>query len=361
MSATQYLRLTAEFPMHRGGVLHDATLAYETWGELTAARDNAVLVCTGLSPSAHAASSALNSARGWWEDMIGPGRAIDTDRFFVVCVNSLGSCFGSTGPASINPASGDPYRTDFPVLSLEDIAEGCLRVLASLGVERLHTIVGPSMGGMTALALQLKQPEIADRFLALSTVCRAPPFSIALRSLQREIVRRDPQWAGGNYESPGPLSGMRLARKLGMISYRSAVEWRDRFGRERVAASGEGADPFGIDFEVESYLEHHAMAFSGEFDANAYLYLSRAMDLFDVADYGGSVSAALSKIRTPTSLVIGVPTDILFPFEAQEELARGLDGHGRRCELIRIDSPLGHDAFLADMDRFRPVVADFFT
>lgn len=361
MSATQYLRLTEPFAMHRGGVLNEVVLAYETWGRLSPSGDNAVLVCTGLSPSAHAASSPLNSARGWWEDMIGPGRAIDTDRYFVVCVNSLGSCFGSTGPASINPATGEAYRTAFPVLSLEDVAEGCLRVLESLAVEKLHTLVGPSMGGMTALALQLRRPELTRRFLALSTVCRAPPFSIALRSLQREIVRRDPQWLGGSYEAPGPLEGMRLARKLGMISYRSAVEWRDRFGRERVAGSGEGDDPFGIDFEVESYLEHHALAFSGEFDANSYLYLSRAMDLFDVADYGGSVTTALGRIRTETSLVLGVPTDILFPLEGQQELARGLEGHGRRCELISLDSPLGHDAFLADMDRFRPVVATFFT
>jgi homoserine O-acetyltransferase/O-succinyltransferase len=350
--------------MHRGGTLLEPTIAYETWGELNEDRSNAVLIFTGMSPSAHAASSAQDPTPGWWEEIIGPGRPIDTRRYFVICINSLGSCFGSTGPASINPATGEIYRLDFPVLSLEDVARGGYEVLRHLGIERVFATVGPSMGGMTSLAFELLFPGRSDGLVLMSTGSRALPFSIALRSLQREMIRRDPDWQGGNYPRDSvPLTGMRLARKLGMITYRSAEEWRVRFGRERASAWVEppaNGDSFGMVFEVESYLEHHANKFTGQFDPNCYLYLSRASDLFDVAEHGASVAAGLAKVQAKRALIIGVSTDFLFPIHQQRELAEGLTRPGRDVQFVELNSLQGHDSFLVDMDNYRPLIAGFF-
>ena len=347
--------------MHRGGSIASPTVAYETWGELNDARDNGVLIFTGLSPSAHAASSPEDPAPGWWEDLIGPGRAIDTRRYFVICANSLGSCFGSTGPASPNPESGELYRATFPVLSLEDVARGGREVVRSLGIEKLHATLGPSMGGMTALAFEILFPGLSDGLVVISSGSRSLAFSTALRSLQREMIRRDPNWLGGNYTPDAlPISGMRLARKLGMITYRSAEEWRDRFGRERSCEECESGDPFSLSFEIEAYLEHHAKKFTGQFDPNCYLYLSRASDLFDVADHGASVEAGLAKIQVSRAMVIGVVTDLLFPLHQQQELARQLEKPGREVEFVELPSIQGHDSFLVDMDNFRPVISRFF-
>ncbi|MEQ8860233.1 MAG: homoserine O-acetyltransferase [Pseudomonadales bacterium] len=359
MPATRHVTVEGRFRM-KEGVLERPTIAYETWGELAAAADNVVLIFTGLSPSAHAASSPGDRRSGWWEDMIGPGKPIDSNRFFVICVNSLGSCFGSTGPASDDPRTGMPYRLTFPMLHVEDIANGGVAVLDHLGVERLHTVLGASMGGMTALAFAMLHPARADGLVTISSAARSLPFSIAIRSLQREIIRRDPAWQGGNYEpDQGPTVGMRLARKLGMISYRSADEWAERFGRERTTDRGSD-DAFGLDFEIESYLEAHAQKFVGAFDANCYLYLSRAMDLFDVADHGGSLEEGFARVQVRRAMVVGVESDFLFPIEQQQELARGLNGPVTDVVFHRLPSIQGHDSFLVDMDRFRPVVARYF-
>lgn len=349
------------FEMHRGGALDRPVIAYETWGQLDAEAGNAVLIFTGMSPSAHATSCPADPSSGWWEEIVGPSRPIDTRRFFVICVNSLGSCFGSTGPSSIDPATGAPYGVSFPVLSLEDVANAGKRVLDHLGIGQLHTLVGPSMGGMTALALTLQYPDIARNLVLISTATRSLPYAIALRSLQRELIRRDPAWMEGNYAgTPGPVTGMRLARKLGMVTYRSAREWQQRFGRERATEEHEVADAWSLDFAVESYLEAHARKFIGQFDANSYLYLSRASDLFDVAEHGGSVSAGLAKIRAERVLVMGVETDSLFPVAQQRELATGLEARNREVHCVELPSIQGHDSFLVDMDRFRPVLEAFF-
>lgn len=359
-SARKFLKLDQPFEMRRGGALRDVQIAYETWGDLGFCYDNAVLIFTGLTPSAHAASSVEDPAPGWWEDMIGPGRPIDTRRFFVICVNSLGSPHGSTSPASINPATGKPYRLTFPVLTVEDIARAGHEVVKSLGIKQLAAVIGPSLGGMTVLAYCALFPEQARSVVSISGAARSTPFSIALRSLQREIIRRDPAWQDGSYDAGAiPVSGMRLARKLGMITYRSAKEWQQRFGRERAHVERKPGDPFGIDFEVEAYLENHATKFTGQYDPNCYLYISRAMDLFDLADHGGSVAEALRRFAVERALVMGVETDLLFPIEQQQELADGLAAGGRQVELARLPSLQGHDSFLVDMDRFRPVIADF--
>ena len=347
--------------MHRGGRLVRPTIAYETWGDLNDRRDNAVLIFTGLSPSAHATSSPVDPSPGWWEEIIGPGRSIDTRRYFVICVNSLGSCFGSTGAASVNPETGQPYRLTFPVLSLEDVARGGWEVLQHLGIERLHSVLGPSMGGMSALAFEILFPGSSDGLVVISSGARSLAFATALRSLQREMIRRDPNWQDGSYDADTmPLVGMRLARKLGMITYRSGEEWRTRFGRERASEECEPDDPFCVDFEIEAYLEHHANKFTGQFDPNCYLYLSRASDLFDVADHGASVAAGLAQIEAKRVMIIGVQTDFLFPPHQQQELAERLTAPGRDLEYVELESIQGHDSFLVDMDRFRPTIARFY-
>lgn len=360
-SATRYATFEGRFAMHRGGHLDSPTLAYETWGTLNAARDNAILIFSGLSPSAHAASSEDDPSAGWWEDMIGSGLPLDSDQYFVISVNSLGSCFGSTGAASVNPETGQIYRLDFPVLTLEDVAEAAHLVVRRLGIETLHSVVGCSMGGMSGLAYCVRQPDAVRNFVSISSATRALPFSIAVRSLQREMIRSDPKWLNGNYgRSDQPLVGQRLARKLGMITYRSPQEWEQRFGRERVTDRPHPGEQFKIDFSVESYLQSHAEKFSGAFDANCYLYLSRASDLFDLAEHGGSLDAGFRRTKLERVLVIGVETDILFPIHQQRELAAGLAKACSDTRLIELDCIKGHDSFLVEMDAFRPVMCEFF-
>ena len=360
---TRYHALPSPFAFKRGGELRDAHVAYETWGTLDADAGNAVLIVTGLSPDAHAAANADNPAAGWWEWMIGPGKPIDTDRWFVICVNSLGSCKGSTGPASINPATGAIYRLEFPELSIEDGADAAAAVVHGLGIERLACVIGNSMGGMTALSLLQRHPGIAHSHVNISGAARALPFSIAIRSLQREAIRLDPLWDNGQYNDEAyPESGMRMARKLGVITYRSALEWDGRFGRVRLDSDRrDDEDPFGLEFEVESYLEGHARRFVRSFDPNCYLYLSRSMDWFDLGEScAGTTAQGLADIRgLERALAIGVQTDILFPLEQQEEIADGLRESGCQATFLPLPSPQGHDAFLVDSARFGPALRDF--
>ncbi len=358
---SRFHALSSPFPMKRGGSLVGARVAYETWGSLAADASNAILIVTGLSPDAHAASNAANPATGWWEPMLGPGKPIDTDRWFVICVNSLGSCKGSTGPASINPATGQTYRLGFPELSIEDVANAAAEVVHALGIKQLACLIGNSMGGMTALAVLLQHPGIARTHINISGSARALPFSIAIRSLQREAIRLDPAWNNGDYdELHYPESGMRMARKLGVITYRSALEWDGRFGRVRLDSDQTDEDPFGLEFQVESYLEGHARRFVRHFDPNSYLYLGRSMDWFDLAEYAnGDVLAGLAKIRIERALAIGANTDILFPVEQQQQIADGLRAGGADAQFLGMDSPQGHDAFLVDYARFGPAVSQF--
>jgi len=364
---TRYIDLPSPFPMRRGGELHGARIAYETWGSLNPARDNAVLIATGLSPDAHAAANEANPAPGWWEAMVGPGKPIDSDRWFVICTNSLGSCKGSTGPASVNPDTGDLYRLDFPQLSIEDGADAAAHVVRELGIDQLACVIGNSMGGMTALALLVRHPGIARSHVNISGAAKALPFSIAIRSLQREAIRLDPNWNDGNYDDANyPESGMRMARKMGVITYRSALEWDGRFGRVRLDSDRADDEPFGLEFEVESYLEGHARRFVRNFDPNCYLYLSRSMDWFDLGDYcarGGDseadTRAGLAAIKVDKALAIGAATDILFPLQQQREIAEGLRAGGADARFLALDSPQGHDAFLVDFERFGPAVRGF--
>ena len=367
--ASRFIDLPSPFPMKQGGALQGARIAYETWGQLDAAASNAILIHTGLSPDAHAASHADDPTPGWWERMIGPGLPIDTDRWFVICINTLGSCKGSTGPASIDPATGESYRLAFPELSIEDCADAAAHVVRRLGIESLACVIGNSMGGMTALSMVERHPGAARNLIDISGAARALPFSIAIRSLQREAIRLDPSWNEGRYdEATYPESGMRIARKLGVITYRSAMEWDGRFGRIRLDPDVREVDaPFAAEFEIEGYLEHHARRFVRRFDPNSYLYLGRAMDRFDIGesacdpcgDRHVDALDALATLKLERALVIGVETDLLFPLEQQQEIADGLRRGGTDAAFMAMPSPQGHDAFLVDIERFGPAVRGF--
>jgi len=356
--ATWYLRVKEPFRFASGGTIPRVNIAYETWGELNADKSNAVLILTGLSPSAHAASSELDPGKGWWEPMIGSGKPFDTDHQFVICINSLGSCKGTTGPGSINPNTGKQYRLSFPDLRIQDIASSAQMVLQSLEIEQLRALIGPSMGGMSCFALMKQVPDIARHVLAISTAARAEPFAIAIRSLQREMIVRDPNWRDGAYTNKRwPENGMRLARKLGMISYRSEPEWRERFGREVQTRFNERL--FGMNFEVESYLEAAAKKFIRNFDPCCYLYLSRAMDWYDISDGYEDMTAAFKDIQLESAKVIGVETDSLWPAHQQKEICQMFSGKGIDCHLQMLPSIQGHDSFMVDYDRFCPAVAEF--
>ena len=344
--ARKFVTLPQPLRLYRGGSIARPVVAYESWGTRNANDDNTVLLFTGLSPSAHAASSALDPAPGWWESMIGEDRPIDTRRWHVVCVNSLGSPFGSSSPVSIDAATGRPYGIAFPELAVEDIASAAREALRALGITRIACAIGPSLGGMTVLGYCVQYPGEVDALISISGAVSASAQAIALRSLQREIVRSDPRWRNGTYEpGHGPRTGLRLARKLGTITYRGAREFDVRFGRRRVTSGGAGGD-----------ARPH---FAEVFDANCFLALSHAMDEFDLAEHGGSLDAAFARCRGKQALVIGVETDILFPIHQQREVKQGLEAAGARVEFHAFPSTAGHDSFLVDLPRFEAAIGGF--
>jgi homoserine O-acetyltransferase len=352
VSAAGLAPLPAPFRLQRGGELAGGEVAFETWGRLDASRSNAVLLYTGLSPSAHAASSALDPRPGWWEPVIGPGKPLDTQRFFVVCVNSLGSCFGSTGPASIDPRTGRRYGKEFPELALEDIARGGGAVLDHLGIARAHTVAGASQGGMVVLAHAALFPGGARHLLSISGTLAAKPYAIALRSIQRDAVRADPAYRDGDYppEDP-PRAGLTLARKVGTVTYRSAEELDLRFGRR--------PSRDGRDFAVQDYLAQQAARFADAFDAHCYLRLSRAMDLFDLAEHGAPAEV-FRRAGLESALVIGIERDQLFTMQEQAALADALRAGGVDTTFARLDSLAGHDAFLVDFPAFDAALRPWF-
>jgi homoserine O-acetyltransferase/O-succinyltransferase len=358
-NARHYAALPDPFPMRCGKVLRGAQIAYETWGELNPAADNVMLLFTGLSPSAHAASSVDDPTPGWWEKIVGPGLAIDTTRWFVVCVNALGSCFGSTGPATINPETSNLYRLEFPELALEDIARAGYETLQFLGITQLGAVVGPSLGGSVSLAFVALYPHFAKQLVVISGTAAASPVAIALRSVQRESILLDPQWQHGNYpiDQP-PITGIRLARKLGTITYRSSVEWEERFGRTRIPNRPSTANDFAPEFEIEGYLEAQAEKFARAFDANCNLYLSRALDRFDLSDHGPNIEV-FARSGLERALVIGVESDMLFQIGEQERLAAELIEGGIETTFNRLECREGHDSFLVNTEAFELAIGNF--
>jgi homoserine O-acetyltransferase len=359
------VKVADSFEFKRGGKLPNITMAYETWGKLNSAKSNVVVVLTGLSASSHIASSSSDKSAGWWESMVGKNKPINTEEFHVICINTLGSCFGSTSPVTINEKTKKPYRLTFPELSVEDMARGSYLLLKKLGIERVKYLIGPSLGGMQALALSSLYNNIVENIILISTATQAHPYAIAIRSLQREVIRKDPLWNNGfyDYDKP-PLNGVRIARKIGMTSYRSPREWIQRFGRKRTSEEKLNQNTFGVDntnfeYEIESYLEHHAIKFQKLFDANCYLYLSRAMDWFDLADHGNSTQEVFSRFKIENALVISAKSDTLFPPQQQKEIAEGLSQSGTKVEYKELQSIQGHDSFLVDIDTFGKEIRKF--
>ncbi|EFX01866.1 homoserine O-acetyltransferase [Grosmannia clavigera kw1407] len=326
-----------------GGVLREFDIAYETWGRLAADRSNAVLLHTGLSASSHARSSELNPAPGWWERFIGPGPgfALDTTRFFVICTNVLGGCYGSTGPSSIDPADGQRYATRFPILTLEDMVRAQFRLLDGLGIDRLHASVGASMGGMQSLAAGVLFPDRVGRIVSISGCARSHPYSIAMRHTQRQVLMMDPHWNRGfyyGYDRVPPHAGMKLARQIATVTYRSGPEWELRFGRRR--ADSRKPPALCPDFLIETYLDHAGEKFCLTYDPNSLLYVSKAMDLFDLGRHAQDAAAARRNARAaaavdPASSLVDpvAPACSLTlpdqPYEEQpEEVAAALNDYG---------------------------------
>jgi homoserine O-acetyltransferase len=337
-----------------GGTLPNFDIAYESWGELSPARDNVVLLHTGLSASSHARSHPDNPNPGWWEGFIGPGCAIDTDRFHVVCTNLIGGCYGSTGPSSTNPETGRPFGTDFPIVTVRDMVRAQVLLLDHLGIERLYASIGASLGGMQSLLLAAMEPERVARVVSISACLRSYPMSIALRFVQRQAVMNDADWRDGHYYGVSyPDRGLKVARGLGTITYRSGPEWQERFGRNRTDA----IPRLDEDFQVERYLAYQGEKFCFQYDANSYLYISKAMDLFDLKPENGSTDGpSIDDVRCP-SLVIGVTSDLLFPVRQQRELASSLRKAGSEVTYLEIDAPFGHDTFLIETETVGDAVA----
>jgi len=420
----------APLELDYGGVLPQFDIAYETWGELNPAKDNVILIHTGLSASSHAHSTPENPAEGWWEKFIGPNKAIDTNRFFVICTNVLGGCYGSTGPSSLDPSDGKPYATRFPILSIFDMVRAQFLLLDSLGVDKLYASVGSSMGGMQSVAAGHLEPERVGKVVSISGSARSSPSSIALRYAQRSVLMADPNWNRGfYYDGLPPHTGMKLARQIATITYRSGPEWEQRFGRRRrtplpasaFASPSTDSSPSDAaytppvlcpDFLIETYLDHQGESFCLKYDANSLIYISKAMDLFDMsaeslreievgrqyreqqaasgvasssnpmdklaacypasdakplekqhskpthisslpsslAAHFSDLAEGLKNLSSTPTLVIGVQSDALFPFVQQREIAEALRVNGnKQVVYYELDSPMGHDSFLLDV------------
>ncbi|HKI58626.1 MAG TPA: homoserine O-acetyltransferase [Trueperaceae bacterium] len=329
-------------PLELGGRLQRVAIAYETYGELNARGDNAVLVCHALTGSGHAAGRTdREEVPGWWDPLIGPGKAIDTRRYFVVSSNVLGGCYGSTGPSSVNPETGRAYAVDFPRYTVRDMVEAQRRLLDRLGVRKLAAAVGGSMGGMQVLEWAAMYPERVGAIAPIAIGARHSAWAIGLNEVARRAITSDPDWKDGRYPVDAqPERGLGLARAIAMLSYRSFDSLEQKFGRERAEA---GRDLLGVSFEIESYLDYQGVKLVQRFDANTYLYLTRAMDDYDVAADRGKLGAVLSRMRMPV-LVLGITSDVLYPEAEQKALAEALPS----ARYATVRSPHGHDAFLIE-------------
>ncbi|EGD80868.1 homoserine O-acetyltransferase [Salpingoeca rosetta] len=331
-----------------GGVLPELHLAYETWGTLSPEKDNVVFLHTGLSASSHAHSHERNKTPGWWEKFIGPGKAIDTNKYFVICSNNLGGCYGTSGPSSINPSTNKEYATSFPLITVQDMIRAQFLLLDHLGIDKLHASVGSSLGGMQSLAAAAMYPERVGLCVSISAAHRAHPTAIALRYMQRRIIMADPHWAGGNYYGKKfPVLGMKHAREIATISYRSGPEWEKRFSRQRIDGARHSFMP---EYLIETYLDHQGTTACLRYDPNSLIYISKAMDMFDMTDGFEDPTSAIARITCPT-LVIGVQSDLLFPVMQQREVVQLLrEGGNENVTYYELDALYGHDTFLIDVN-----------
>lgn len=341
-SPTHIVRLGATTLSH-GGQLPNVDVAYEQYGTLSESGDNAILVCHALTGSARAAGPD-----GWWDPLIGPGRAFDTNRYAVICANILGSCYGTTGPASHNPARGEPYGMEFPEITVADMVAVQRRLLETIGVRSLVTVAGGSLGGLQVLEWAAQAPEMVRSIIPVASGVAHSAWNIAFNQAARQAIRQDPDWHGGKYASHGvtPEAGLALARMIAMISYRSAESFESRFGRETARANGRGEHPYG----VVSYLQYQGKRLVQRFDANCYLRITEAMDGYDVGEGRGGAAAALRDFRGP-ALVLSIDSDVLYPRWQQEQICSVLEENGNRVMFAEMQSPDGHDAFLMEWDQ----------
>lgn len=362
----RFLTFPADRPLALdGGVtLHEVTVAFETWGRLDERASNAVLVCHAWTGDSHAAGESGHGhpTVGWWDGVIGPGRPIDTDRWFVVCANVLGGCQGSTGPASPHPDDGRPYGSRFPVVTIRDMVRAQARLATHLGIDIWHSVVGGSMGGMQVLEWALTFPGRVRSIVPIATCAQATAQQIAWGAIGRRAIRLDPGWRGGDYyDAPpgeGPAQGLAVARMVAQVTFRSDNVFTDKFGRE-LADGDELSTRLDLwqRFEVERYLDYHGEKLVRRFDANSYLVIGKAMDLHDVGRGRGGVEAALARVRVP-ALVAGIWSDILYPSYQQRQI-RDLLVSSPSAEYLELDSPHGHDAFLIELDQIGPPIGRF--
>lgn len=330
-----------------GTALAPLVVAYETYGELNAARDNAILICHALTGDAHAAGrhTPEDKVPGWWDPLIGPGRAFDTGRYFVVCSNILGGCAGTTGPASLNPATGQPYGLSFPVVTVDDMVEVQYRLLAHLGVRRLVAVTGGSLGGLQALAWGRAHPEVVENVISIGAAAALSAQAVAWNYTQREAIRLD------------PIRGLALARAIGTITYKSDLAWRRKFGHAW-ASPLEERHHLDSRLQVESYLAYQGEKLVRRFDPISYLYLTKAMDLFDLQGEAPSLAAALASYQ-PRVLMVGISSDFLFPPYQQKEVVRALRANQKGAAYRELVSPYGHDAFLIEFDQLGYLIESF--
>ena len=352
---------TQPFTFKSGQTLPSFTLRYETYGALSATRDNAILICHALSGDHHCAGfhTAEDRKPGWWNNLIGPGKAVDTTRFFVVCANVLGGCVGSSGPSSPDPATGKPYGIAFPFVTIVDMVRAQKLLLDHLGVVALHGVIGGSMGGMTALQFAIEFPAFTHRVLAMATTARESAQAIAFNEVGRQAIMQDPDWNRGDYpKGGGPRVGLAIARMMAHITYVSDASMDRKFGRRKKSAANGDAYTFDVQFEVESYLRHQGQAFINRFDANSYLYITRALDQFDLAHAYGSLEAAFAPVQAE-SLVVGFTSDWLFPPEQNRQIALALLRAGKQASYAELATDLGHDSFLLESEELYALVRGF--
>jgi len=351
-----------------GATLSPVDVAYETYGRLNPARDNAILICHALTGDQYVASShPYTGKQGWWGDIVGPGKIIDTDRFFVICSNVLGGCMGTTGPASINPATGVPYGVDFPVITLRDMVRVQIALITALGIDRLYAVIGGSMGGMQALEWLATAPERLSRAVAIATSTRHTAQNIAFHEVGRQAIMADPNWQGGRYgaqsdgdtAAPKPEKGLAVARMTAHITYLSETALTRKFGRNLQDRDGVTFG-FDADFQVESYLRYQGERFVDRFDANSYLYITRAMDYLDIAGrHGGRLADAFAGARHVRACVLAFTSDWLYPPEENKRTVNALNAAGVPVSYAVIESDAGHDSFLLKSQQMEDVLSGF--
>jgi homoserine O-acetyltransferase/O-succinyltransferase len=363
LATEQFMEFEAALPLQSGASIRGYKLAYETYGQLNAAKSNAVLICHALNASHHVAGTyeGKDKSEGWWDSMIGPGKPVDTNRFFVVGVNNLGSCFGSTGPMHTNPATGKVYGADFPVVTVEDWVNAQARLLDALGINQL-VVMGGSLGGMQALSWTLQYPERVTHAVVVASAPNLNAENIAFNEVARRAIATDPDFHGGHFYAQGvvPKRGLRIARMIGHITYLSDDVMNEKFGRILKDGVDLKYSTQDVEFQIESYLRYQGDKFAEYFDANTYLLITRALDYFDPAkEFGGNLSAALAE-ATAKFLLVSFTTDWRFSPARSREIVRALLDNGRDVSYCEIDAPHGHDAFLLEDPRYLRAVRSYF-